>query len=71
MKQNILPITLLLLSLILGCIVINRQRSQVRYVETDCPYCGASEVADFGLNDNGEQRAHCFRCSSNYTFINQ
>jgi len=71
MKQNILPITLLLLILIAGCIVINHQRSQVRYVETDCPYCGSNEVGDFGLNDNGEQRAHCFRCSSNYTFINQ
>ena len=71
MKRNILPITLILLAIILGGIVINHQRSQVSYIDTDCPYCSSSEVLDFGLNDNGEQQAYCYSCKQEYTFINQ
>ena len=71
MKKNILHITILLLAIILGGILINHERSQVRYVNTDCPYCGSSEVLDFGLTDGGDQRAHCFDCKQEYNIINQ
>ena len=71
MKTNIFQITLLVIAIIVGGILIKHSRSQMHYIDIDCPYCGASEAIDFGINDNGQQCVRCIGCSSEYTFINQ
>ena len=70
MKQNIFPIVTLVLAIVLGGIIINHQRSKVKYVDTTCPSCGSHEVLDFGLTDEGNQRAHCFGCRVEFTILN-
>ena len=67
MKQNIFPIVAIVATIIIGGIYINHLRSQVKYVDMPCPSCGSSEVLDFGLTDEGDQRAHCFDCKQEFT----
>jgi len=67
MKQNIFPIVALATAIIIGFLYVSHIRSQVKYVDMPCPSCGSSEVLDFGLTDEGDQRAHCFDCKQEFT----
>ncbi len=68
MKQ--FPIVAILAAIIIGSLYVSHIRSQVKYVEMPCPSCGSSEVLDFGLTDEGDQRAYCFDCATDFTIIN-
>ena len=67
MKQNIFPIVVIVATIIIGFLYVSHIRSQVKYVDMPCPSCGSSEVLDFGLTDEGDQRAHCFDCKQEFT----
>ena len=67
MKQNIFPIVAIVATIIIGFLYVSHIRSQVKYVDMPCPSCGSSEVLDFGLTDEGDQRAHCFDCKQEFT----
>ncbi|MBQ7472623.1 MAG: hypothetical protein IJS97_09445 [Prevotella sp.] len=67
MKKNILPIVAIAATIIIGGIYIGHLRSQVKYAGFPCPVCGSSEVLDFGTNDQGDQRAQCFDCKTDFT----
>lgn len=71
MKKNIIIYIALIVAIIVGLLYIGHLRSQVRYVDTSCPICGSSEVLDFGTGDDGNQRAHCFDCSTEFLTLNQ
>ena len=67
MKQNIFPIVAIVATIIIGFLYVSHIRSQVKCVDMPCPSCGSSEVLDFGLTDEGDQRAHCFDCEQEFT----
>lgn len=67
MKRNILPIVALAAAIILGGLYVGHLRSQVKYVGIPCPSCGSEEVLDFGLDEYGDRRAHCFDCKQEFT----
>lgn len=67
MKQNIFPIVAIVATIIIGFLYVSHIRSQVKYIDMTCPSCGSSEVLDFGLTDEGDQRAHCFDCKQEFT----
>ena len=67
MIKNIFPIVAIVATIIIGYCIVSHIRSQVAYVSIPCPSCGSEEVLDFGLTDEGDQRAHCFDCKHEFT----
>lgn len=57
---------LLIISLI---IYTNRLRSQIGYLDCNCPVCGSEEVGDFGedsLNQSFGIKGYCFDCGTEF-----
>lgn len=54
----------------IACIVLltimGQSRRRVKYAGIPCPVCGSHEVLDFGVNNQGEQRAHCYDCKQDF-----
>lgn len=69
MKKNIIIYIALVAAIIIGLLYIGHLRSQVGYVDEDCPFCGSCEVLDFGTDNDGNQRAYCFDCSTEFAII--
>ena len=73
MKMNInketVFIVLGVLLIITICIYINHLRSNVGYLDCNCPVCGSEEVGDFGedsLNQSLGTKGHCFGCGAEF-----
>ena len=60
-------IILLIAVVILGVVIINKQKSEVKYVDFDCPYCESTEVLDFGTDEEGNQNCHCADCNKEFS----
>lgn len=71
MKKEIILLVALTAILILLTHHVGHLHSAVRYVDTPCPACQSSEVLDYGTDTHGNQRAHCYDCSLNFTVINK
>lgn len=69
MKKNIIPIACIA-AVIIACLVfLLEERSNVKYVDMSCPACGSSEVLDYGVDHQGYQHGHCYRCSAEISFL--
>lgn len=71
MNKRFLAIGAMAITLLICASYVGHLRSQVKYVDVPCPTCGSCEVLDFGLDDEGNQRAHCYDCKQNFTIKNQ
>lgn len=67
MNKRLIAICAMAATIIVCTLYVGHRRSQVKYVDVPCPTCGSCEVLDFGHNDQGEQRAHCYDCKQDFT----
>ena len=58
-KNDYLKLGFIILVVIVGAIHINRLRSNINYVDFDCPKCGSNEVLDLGQDIDGMTKAKC------------
>ena len=61
-KRDYLKLGFIILAIIVGAIRINRLRSNINYVDFDCPKCGSNEVLDLGQDIDGMTKAKCADC---------
>ena len=73
MKKNINKETVFiifgLLLIVTLSIYKNHLRSQISYLDCNCPVCGSEEVGDFGedpLNISLGTKGHCFDCGTEF-----
>lgn len=66
-KSDMSRLVLLAILIVFSIIWCNRLKSQVAYVDIDCPMCGSDEVLDFGTDMNGWQKCHCADCKTEFT----
>ena len=67
-KSDYLKLGFIILVVIVGAIHINRLRSNINYVEFDCPKCGSNEVLDLGEDIDGMTKAKCADCGVEVKF---
>ena len=67
-KNDYLKLGFIILVVIVGAIHINRLRSNINYVDFDCPKCGSNEVLDLGQDIDGMTRAKCADCGVEMKF---
>ena len=67
-KNDYLKLGFIILVVIVGAIHINRLRSNINYVDFDCPKCGSNEVLNLGQDIDGLTRAKCADCGVEVKF---
>ena len=67
-KSDYLKLGFIILVVIVGAIHINRLRSNINYVDFDCPKCGSNEVLDLGQDIDGMTKAKCADCGVEVKF---
>ena len=67
-KSDCLKLGLIILVIIVAAIHINHLRSNIDYVDFDCPQCGSCEVLDLGEDIDGMTRAKCADCGVEIKF---
>ena len=67
-KSDYLKLGFIILVVIVGAIHINRLRSNINYVDFDCPKCGSNEVLDLGQDIDGTTKAKCADCGVEVKF---
>ena len=67
-KNDYLKLGFIILAIIVGAIHINRLRSNINYVDFDCPKCGSNEVLNLGQDIDGMTRAKCADCGVEMKF---
>ena len=67
-KSDYLKLGFIILVVIVGAIHINRLRSNINYVDFDCPKCGSNEVLDLGQDIDGLTKAKCADCGVEVKF---
>ena len=67
-KNDYLKLGFIILVVIVGAIHINRLRSNINYVDFDCPKCGSNEVLDLGQDIDGTTKAKCADCGVEVKF---
>ena len=67
-KSDYLKLGFIILVIIVGAIHINRLRSNINYVDFDCPKCGSNEVLDLGQDIDGLTKAKCADCGVEVKF---
>ena len=67
-KSDYLKFGFIILVVIVGAIHINRLRSNINYVDFDCPKCGSNEVLDLGQDIDGTTKAKCADCGVEVKF---
>ena len=67
-KSNYLKLGFIILAIIVAAIHINRLRSNINYVDFDCPKCGSNEVLNLGQDIDGLTRAKCADCGVEVKF---
>ena len=61
-KSDYLKLGFIILAIIVAAIHISHLRSNIDYVDFDCPKCGSNEVLDLGEDIDGTTRAKCADC---------
>lgn len=60
-------LVILICLVVVGYIIVNEQRSNIRYIDEPCPRCGSCEVLDFGWDERMDgQHGHCPDCDYNF-----
>ena len=67
-KSDYLKLGFIILIVIVAAVHVNRLRSNIDYVDFDCPECGSSEVLDLGEDIDGTTRAKCADCLADLKF---
>ena len=67
-KSDYLKLGFIILVIIVAAIHINRLRTNINYVDFDCPKCGSNEVLDLGEGIDGMTRAKCADCGVEMKF---
>ena len=67
-KSGYLKLGFIVLVVIVAAIHINRLRSNINYVDFDCPKCGSNEVLDLGQDIDGMTKAKCADCGVEVKF---
>ena len=67
-KSDCLKLGLIILVIIVAAIHINHLRSNIDYVDFDCPQCGSCEVLDLGEDIDGTTTAKCADCGVEMKF---
>lgn len=67
-KSDCLKLGFIILAIIVAAVHINRLRSNIDYVDFDCPKCGSCEVLDLGHDIDGMIRAKCAECGVEVKF---
>ena len=67
-KSDYLKLGFIILVIIVAAIHINRLRTNINYVDFDCPKCGSNEVLDLGEGIDGMIRAKCADCGVEVKF---
>ena len=67
-KSDYLKLGFIILVIIVAAVHINRLRSNIDYVDFDCPECGSSEVLDLGEDIDGMSKAKCADCGVEMKF---
>ena len=67
-KSDYLKLGFIILTVIVAAVHVNRLRSNIDYVDFDCPECGSSEVLDLGENIDGMTKAKCAGCGVEVKF---
>lgn len=67
-KSDYLKLGFIILTVIVAAVHVNRLRSNIDYVDFDCPECGSSEVLDLGEDIDGMTKAKCAGCGVEVKF---
>ena len=67
-KSDYLKLGFIILVIIVTAVHINRLRSNINYVDFDCPKCGSNEVLDPGEDIDGMTKAKCAGCGVEVKF---
>ena len=67
-KSDYLKLGFIILVVIVGAVYISNLRSNIDYVDFDCPKCGSNEVLDLGQGIDGMARAKCADCGVEVKF---
>ena len=67
-KSAYLKFGFIILAIIVAAVHINRLRSNINYVDFDCPKCGSNEVLDLGQDIDGTTKAKCADCGVEVKF---
>ena len=67
-KSDYLKLGFSILASIAAAVHSNRLRSNINYVDFDCPKCGSNEVLDLGHDIDGMTRAKCADCGVEMKF---
>ena len=67
-KNDYLKLGFIIFVVFVAAIRINRLRSNINYVDFDCPKCGSNEVLDLGQDIDGTTRAKCADCWADLKF---
>ena len=67
-KSDYLKLGFIILAVIMAADYVNHLRSNIDYVDFDCPECGSSEVLDLGEAIDGMTKAKCAGCGVEVKF---
>ena len=67
-KRDYIKLGFIILVIIASAIHINHLRSNIGYVDFDCPKCGSNEVLDLGEDIDGMTKAKCADCGVEVKF---
>lgn len=67
-KRDYIKLGFIILVIIASVIHINHLRSNINYVDFDCPRCGSCEVLDLGEDIDGITKAKCADCGGEMKF---
>ena len=67
-KSDYIKLGFIILVVIVGAIHISHLRSNIDYVDFDCPKCGSNEVLDLGQDIDGTTKAKCAGCGVEIKF---
>ena len=67
-KRDYIKLGFIILVIIASAIHINHLRSNIDYVDFDCPRCGYYEVLDLGEDIDGMTKAKCADCGVEMKF---
>ena len=67
-KRDYIKLGFIILVVIASAIHINHLRSNIDYVDFDCPQCGYCEVLDLGEDIDGMTKSKCADCGVEMKF---
>ena len=67
-KRDCIKLGFIILVVIASAIHINHLRSNIDYVDFDCPRCGYCEVLDLGEDIDGMTKSKCVDCGVEMKF---